>query len=45
MVCTPLAMSAKLIFHQKVTLDHRDEKRSGLFEMVVYQVPRSKDYP
>lgn len=45
MVYLPLDMSAHLIFHQKITINHRDEMRRGLFEMVVYRILRSKDYP
>jgi hypothetical protein len=38
-------MDATQIFHQKVTLKHKDGKRLGLFEMVVWQIPKTKDYP
>ena len=37
-------MAAELIFHQKVTLNHKDGKRRAIFEMTAYSVPRSKDY-
>jgi len=28
-----------------VTLNHEDGKRRAIFEMIVYNLPRSKDYP
>jgi hypothetical protein len=38
-------MSSELIFRQKITLNHKDRKRRAIFEMVVYGIPKSKDYP
>ena len=38
-------MVAEIIFHQKVTLAHNDGKRRAIFEMIVYRIARSKDYP
>jgi hypothetical protein len=38
-------MSSELIFRQKITLNHKDGKRRAIFEMVVYSIPKSKDYP
>ncbi len=38
-------MASSKIFHQKVTLEHRSSRRIALFEMVVWQIPRSKEYP
>lgn len=45
MVCIPLAMAAERIFHQKITLNHQDGKRTAIFDMIVYKIPRTKDYP
>jgi len=38
-------MKARQIFHQKVTLNHGDGKRRAIFEMVVWKVPISRNYP
>ena len=36
---------ANKIFHQKVTMEHTDGHRLALFEMVVWRIPKSKEYP
>lgn len=33
------------ILHQKMALKHRDGKRLAILEFVVWQVPKSNDYP
>lgn len=38
-------MRASLIFHQKITLVGQQEKKLALFEMIIWKVPRTKDYP
>ena len=38
-------MRATEIFHQKVTLEHQDGVRRAIFEMVVWRIPKSRDYP
>lgn len=38
-------MKATEIFHQKQVLKHHDEKRLAIFEMIVWQVAVSRDYP
>lgn len=38
-------MAASQVFHRKATLEHESGKRLALFEMVVWQVPKSKDFP
>ena len=38
-------MSASKILHQKITLEHVDGERLAIFEMVVWRIPKSKDYP
>ena len=38
-------MSASKIFHQKVTLEHKNGKRLAIFEIIVWRIPKSKDFP
>ena len=38
-------MSASQILHQKVTLEHKNGKRLAIFEMIVWRIPKSKDFP
>lgn len=38
-------MAASLVFQQKVTLEHEDGERQAIFEMVVWRIPKSRDYP
>lgn len=38
-------MAASLVFQQKVTLEHKDGVRQSIFEMVVWRIPKSRDYP
>ncbi len=38
-------MAASLVFQQKVTLEHEDGVRQAIFEMVVWRIPKSRDYP
>src|SRR5689334_7954591 len=38
-------MTASRVFHQKVTLEHNNGKRLAIFEMVVWRIPKSKDFP
>jgi hypothetical protein len=35
---------ASLIFHQKVTLTDSSGKRNAIFEMIIWKVPKSKEY-
>jgi len=38
-------MAASLVFQQKVTLEHGNGDRQAIFEMVVWRIPKSRDYP
>jgi hypothetical protein len=38
-------MEAIKILHLKIVLKHRDGHRLGIFEMVIHQVPKTKDFP
>ena len=38
-------MRATELLHQKMTLNHSDGTRSAILEIVVWQVPKSGDYP
>jgi len=38
-------MSAELIFHQKIILKHQNPEREGIFEFVIWEIKKSKDYP
>jgi hypothetical protein len=39
-------MASSKIFHQKITLEHnRLQSRTAIFEIVVWCIPKSKDYP
>lgn len=38
-------MRAQRILHQKVILNHQDGKRQAIFEFVIWQVQRTKEYP
>ena len=38
-------MKATEILHQKMILKHGSGNRLAVFEFVVWQIPRSKDYP
>ena len=38
-------MKATEILHQKMILKHESGNRLAVFEFVVWQIPRSKDYP
>ena len=38
-------MKATEIFHQKQVLKHKDGKRLAIFEMIIWKIPVSRDYP
>ena len=38
-------MKAVEIFRQKLVLNHEDGKRFAIFEMVIWKIPKTKDYP
>ena len=38
-------MKATEIFHQKQVLKHRDGKRLAIFEIIIWKIPISRDYP
>ena len=38
-------MKADKIFHQKVVLNHDGGKRQAIFEFVVWEIDKIKDYP
>jgi hypothetical protein len=38
-------MAASKILHEKIDLEHKDGQRTAVFEIVVWRIPRSKDYP
>jgi len=38
-------MGASIVLHLKVTLRHEGGRRHAIFEMVVWRVPKSKEYP
>jgi hypothetical protein len=44
MVYIPL-VKAEEIFRQRLVLNHKDGKRIAIFEIVVWKVPATKDYP
>lgn len=38
-------MKAAEIFHQKQVLKHRDGKRLAIFEIIIWKIPGSKNFP
>lgn len=38
-------MKAAEIFHQKQVLKHRDGKRLAIFEIIIWKIPVSKNFP
>jgi hypothetical protein len=38
-------MNATLVFHQKLTLRNESGTREAIFEMIVWKVPKDKDFP
>ena len=38
-------MKAVETFRQKLTLNHQNGKRMAIFEVVIWKIPLSKDYP
>jgi hypothetical protein len=38
-------MKATEIFHQKQALKHKDGKRLAIFEIIIWKIPISKEYP
>jgi hypothetical protein len=38
-------MGATRIFHQKATLEHEDGRRIAIFEMVVWRIQTSEEFP
>ena len=38
-------MKATLILHQKIVLKHKDGIRFAIFEFVIWQIAKNKDYP
>ena len=38
-------MKATLILHQKMVLKHKDGVRYAIFEFVIWQIVKNKDYP
>ena len=44
MVYVPLVKAAE-IFRQRLVLNHKDGERIAIFEIVVWKVPTTRDYP
>ena len=38
-------MKAELLFHQKIVLRHHVQNELGIFEVIVWRVPKSRTYP